>query len=111
MTSRLKSSDWRFRDFSPVCEEWQTQTNLTEECIVSQREKLIAKMRSSSRSIRFAEVDALLRYEGFVLFNQRGSHRTYHRADGRLVTIVVPHGGRKTCHPADIRRLLEILGR
>ena len=78
---------------------------------MSRREKLIAKMRSSSWNIRFNEVDALLRHEGFVLFNQRGSHRTYHRADGRLVTIIVPHGGRNTCHPADIRRLLEVLGR
>ena len=78
---------------------------------MSQRDKLIAKMRSSSGNIRFGEVDALLRHEGFVLFNQRGSHRTYHRTDGRLLTIVVPHGGRKTCHPADIRRLLEVLER
>ena len=78
---------------------------------MSQREKLIDKMRRSPRSIRFAEVDALLRHEGFVLFNQRGSHRAYHRADGCLLTVVVPHGGRNTCHPADIRRLLEILER
>ena len=73
---------------------------------MSRREKLIDKMRNSPSKIRFGEVDALLRYEGFVLFNQRGSHRTYHHADGRLLTIVRPHGGHKTCHPADIRKLL-----
>lgn len=67
-------------------------------------------MRELSSNIRFQEVDALLKYEGFVLFNQRGSHCTYHRADGRVLTLVKPHGGRKTCHPADIRRLLEALG-
>ena len=67
-------------------------------------------MRELSSNIRFQEVDALLKYEGFVLFNQRGSHCTYHRADGRMLTLVKPHGGRKTCHPADIRRLLEALG-
>ena len=66
-------------------------------------------MRNSPGSIRFTEVDALLRYEGFVLFNQRGSHCTYHRADGRLITIVKPHGHRTTCHPLDIRKLLELL--
>ena len=76
---------------------------------VSRREKLVQKMRNSPGSIRFGEVDALLRHEGFVLFNRRGSHRTYHHADGRLLTIVVPHGGRTTCHPADIRCLLEKL--
>ena len=77
---------------------------------MSRRQKLIDKMRELSSNIRFQEVDALLKYEGFVLFNQRGSHCTYHRADGRVLTLVKPHGGRKTCHPADIRRLLEALG-
>ena len=76
---------------------------------VTRREKLIEKMHASPGSIRFPQVDALLKYEGFVLFNQRGSHCTYHHADGRLLTIVRPHGKRKTCHPADVRRLLEVL--
>ena len=45
---------------------------------MSRREKLIEKMRRTPGSIRFAEVEALLRHQGFVLFNTRGSHRTYH---------------------------------
>jgi hypothetical protein len=32
---------------------------------------------------------SLLQIEGFVLFNRRGSHCTFHRADGRLVTMYV----------------------
>jgi predicted RNA binding protein YcfA (HicA-like mRNA interferase family) len=70
---------------------------------MGRREKLIEKMRNSPRNIRYGEVNALLRFEGFVLFNKRGSHRTYHPADGRLITIVVPHGGRKNCNQADIK--------
>ncbi len=77
---------------------------------MTRREKLIAKMRDSPGSIRFNEVDALLRNEGFVLFNQRGSHCAYHRTDGRVLTVVKPHGGRKTCFASDIRRLLRVLG-
>jgi predicted RNA binding protein YcfA (HicA-like mRNA interferase family) len=76
---------------------------------MGRREKLIEKMRNSPRNIRFGEVNVLLRYEGFVLFNKRGSHRTYHRADGLLITIVVPHRGRKNCNPSDIKKLLTIL--
>lgn len=76
---------------------------------MSRRDKLLDKMRSAPGSIRFEQVDALLRYEGFVLFNKRGSHRTYHRADGRVITIVRPHGQHKTCHPDDIRKLLKVL--
>ena len=64
----------------------------------------------SPSDVRFSEVDAFLKAHAFILFNQRGSHCSYHRADGRVLTIVKPHGGRKTCHPADIRRLLKVLG-
>lgn len=78
---------------------------------MSRRDKLVDKMKASPGTIRFSEVEALLRYEGFVLFNSRGSHRSYHRADGRLLTLVRPHGGRKACHPADVRKVLEALER
>lgn len=77
---------------------------------MTRREKLIDKMRNSPGSIRFHEIDALLKFEGFVLFNQRGSHCSDHQADGRVLTIVKPHGGRKTCHPSDVRRFLRALG-
>jgi predicted RNA binding protein YcfA (HicA-like mRNA interferase family) len=76
---------------------------------MSRREKLLEKMRRSPQSIRFREMHALLLHEGFVLFNRRGSHCTYHRADSRLLTVVRPHGKRKTCQSADIRRLLEAI--
>ena len=56
-------------------------------------------------------VEALLRDEGFSLFNSRGSHRTSHRDDDRILTLVCPHGGRKTCQPADVRKILEAVER
>lgn len=77
---------------------------------MTRREKLLQKMRNSPGSIRFSEVEVVLRAEGFVLFNQRGSHRSYHHSDGRLLTIVRPHGGHKACHHQDIRKLLKVLG-
>jgi predicted RNA binding protein YcfA (HicA-like mRNA interferase family) len=77
---------------------------------LARREKLIEKMRATPGKIRFSEVNALLKYEGFVVFNQRGSHYTFHHANRRLITIVKPHGGRKTCHPGDIKKLLRVLG-
>ena len=77
---------------------------------MSRRSKLLDKLHNAPGNIRFPQVESLLRYEGFVLFNTRGSHRTYHHADGRLITLIVPHGRRKTCHPDDVRKLLEVLG-
>lgn len=76
---------------------------------MSRRDKLLQKMRQSPQNIRFGEVQALLRYEGFVLFNRRGSHCTYHRQDGRLLTVVRPHGRRTNCKAEDIRKILETL--
>ena len=77
---------------------------------MTRREKLIDRMRNRPGTIHFIQIDSLLTYDGFVLFNQRGSHCTYHCVDGRVLTIVKPHGGRKTCHPSDVRRLLKVLG-
>ena len=76
---------------------------------MSRRDTLLEKMRIHPRSIRFSDVAALLKYEGFVLFNQRGSHCTYHRRDGRVLTLVRPHGRHKMCHPADVKKLLDLL--
>ncbi len=78
---------------------------------MSRRDKLLDKMRTTPDKIRITEVEALLRFEGFDLINRRGSHETYRRADGRVLVVVRPHGGRTTCHPRDIRRILEALAR
>jgi predicted RNA binding protein YcfA (HicA-like mRNA interferase family) len=77
---------------------------------VSATDKLVARMRRSPSNVRFRDVETLLHRAGFVLFNSRGSHRTYHHADGRVLTIVRPHGRRKTCHPQDVHKLLGVLG-
>jgi hypothetical protein len=76
---------------------------------MSRREKLIENMRRNPKGIRFTEVEALLGYEGFVLFNSRDSHRNDRDPRGRSLTVVRPHGGRKTCDPDDIKTLLEVL--
>ncbi len=78
---------------------------------MSRREKLVDKMKKTPDKIRFSEAESLLRHEGFILFNSRGSHRTFHRDDGVVLTLVVPHGRHKTCNPSDIERIVEILGR
>jgi len=75
---------------------------------MTRREKLIERMRLSPGSLRFSELEALLRHEGFVLFNARGSHRLYHHAAGRLVVLVRPHGGSTPCPPSAVHTLLEL---
>jgi predicted RNA binding protein YcfA (HicA-like mRNA interferase family) len=76
---------------------------------MNQRDKLIAKMRNAPANIRFADIEALLDYLGFVLYNRRGSHCVYHSPSGQVLTLVRPHGGKATCHPADIKKLIKVL--
>ena len=60
------------------------------------RDKLLSRLRSAPGSTRLSDIAVvMLRYQEFVLFNQRGSHRTCHHLDGRVITIVVPHGRHK----------------
>ncbi|MGO9463876.1 MAG: type II toxin-antitoxin system HicA family toxin [Isosphaeraceae bacterium] len=78
---------------------------------MSRRDKLLEFMRSMPGEVRFTQLRALLRYEGFEVVNIRGSHFTYQHDDGRLLVVVRPHGKHKTCHPRDVRKVLEALGR
>ena len=77
---------------------------------MSRRDKLLERMRSTPATTRFSQLQALLGYERFTVINTRGSHFTYQHSDGRLLVIVRPHGKRKTCHPRDVRKVLEVLG-
>lgn len=72
-------------------------------------DKLIQKMRETPHKIRFAEAESLLFREGFVRFNQRGSHITFRHGDGRLLTVVRPHGREAYMWPHTVLKILEAL--
>ncbi len=76
---------------------------------MSRREKPLEQMRNSPGSVRFSQVEALLKREGFALTNAVGSHRMCRREGSPLVTVVRPHGKRETCRPAEIRGIPEVL--
>lgn len=45
---------------------------------MTRSQKLIGKIKGNPRQVRFAELQLLLFAEGFIKFNQRVSHITYH---------------------------------
>jgi predicted RNA binding protein YcfA (HicA-like mRNA interferase family) len=59
--------------------------------------------------VRASRTESILLSEGFALANTRGSHHSYKRADGRVLTIVRPHGRHGYCRPGDIRKILEVI--
>jgi len=76
---------------------------------MTRMQKLTEKIKSNPRQVRFAELQLLLFAEGFIVFNQRGSHITYHRLSGLPITIVKPHGGTAYCSKWDVLKVIRIL--
>jgi predicted RNA binding protein YcfA (HicA-like mRNA interferase family) len=72
-------------------------------------DKIVQKLKQSSRNVRFSELDGFLRRQGFEARQRGASHVVYKRPGIRL-TVVKPHGGEKTVDPAAIGEILEALG-
>ena len=52
-------------------------------------------MSERLRALTATEVEAILRRFGFHLVSQKGSHRKWRSASGRIVVIVPAHDGRQ----------------
>jgi predicted RNA binding protein YcfA (HicA-like mRNA interferase family) len=61
---------------------------------------------SRIRSLTAREIGNALLRDGFVLKTQRGSHRRYHHADGRRVTLSY-HTPGGTFVPKTLRSMIE----
>jgi len=53
-------------------------------------EKIIEKMKQQPRGVRLPEAEKVLAAYGYYFRRQRGSHRHYINAEGRLITLKDP---------------------
>ena len=60
--------------------------------MMTQRDKLLAKIQKNPRNAVFEEVETLLRQHGFTLARVRGSHHRYKR--GAFQVTLARHGAR-----------------
>jgi hypothetical protein len=60
--------------------------------MMTQRDKLLAKIQKNTKNASFQEVETLLRQHGFILDRVRGSHHRYRR--GTLQLTIARHGAR-----------------
>ena len=58
---------------------------------MTQRDKLVERLRQHPKGVTLEELDRVLRMSGFVLVRVRGSHHVYHRPGGPSVTVA-SHG-------------------
>ena len=68
--------------------------------------KLLARLNSRHPRLRVVELERLLTHRGYVLEAQRGSHRRWVRADGRVV-VLVDHGLAKPYQIKDVREAMK----
>jgi predicted RNA binding protein YcfA (HicA-like mRNA interferase family) len=74
---------------------------------MSQRAKLLQKIRNNPKGVSFDELDSLLQWYGFELNRVRGSHHIYrHRTSERTFTIA-RHGA--AVHSRAIREILSAI--
>jgi predicted RNA binding protein YcfA (HicA-like mRNA interferase family) len=62
------------------------------------------------RNLTAREINSALIRDGFVLFNQRGSHRRYRHPDGRRVTVTFHRSG-ETFPIGTLRSMVELQAR
>lgn len=68
----------------------------------------LERLKRKPTGVRFSDLERIILRAGFTLDRVRGSHHVYVRG-GRVLTIVKPHGKRKTCHPRDVRDAIRFL--
>jgi predicted RNA binding protein YcfA (HicA-like mRNA interferase family) len=73
---------------------------------MTQRDKLLAKIRSHPKNVRFEDLQTLLEHYGYQLVRVSGSHHRYQRQGSPPVTVS-RHGTH--VHSAAIEEVLRIL--
>jgi len=58
--------------------------------------------------MRVCTLEGLVLNHGYEKVGSKGSHNAYIKG-GRIITVVRPHGGKKFCHPLDVKGVLDAL--
>lgn len=73
---------------------------------MTQREKLLERIRSNPKDVRFEDLDKLLQWYGFECRSSGGSHYVYKKKGCRPITIP-RHKPVKTVYVKMVLRLIE----
>jgi hypothetical protein len=74
---------------------------------MSQRDKLLEKIRNNPRQVRFEDLDLLLKQYGFVCRQPRGGSSHYVYSCGPVVITIARH--KPHVHSKAVRQVLEFV--
>ena len=69
-------------------------------------EKLLEKIRTNPKNVRFEELCKVLKGKGYDTINIKGSHYSFSNGE-KTITVVKPHGGHKFCHVLDVKEVIR----
>ncbi len=69
-------------------------------------EKLLDKVKTNPKHVRFDDLTKVLRYRGYDIINVKGSHYSFSNGE-TVLTIVRPHGSNKFCHVQDVKEAIK----
>jgi predicted RNA binding protein YcfA (HicA-like mRNA interferase family) len=77
---------------------------------MTQRQKLLQKIRNHPKGVRFEDLETLLAYYGYTLVRVSGSHHRYQRQGAPPITLSrhAPHA--HSAAVEEVLRILEALG-
>jgi predicted RNA binding protein YcfA (HicA-like mRNA interferase family) len=70
------------------------------------KEKLLEKIKTNPKNVRFEELCKALKDRGYDIINKKGSHYSFSNGQ-KTLTIVKPHGGNKFCHVLDVKEIIK----
>ena len=70
------------------------------------KEKLLEKIKTNPKNIRFEDLCNVLKDRGYDIINTKGSHYSFSNGQ-KTLTIVKPHGGNKFCHVLDVKEAIK----
>ena len=69
----------------------------------------LTRLKGNKTSVRFNDLERILKRHGWGLQSMSGSHHVYSKAGRLPVMIVKPHGKHRHCHPMDVIKVIAEL--
>ncbi len=74
---------------------------------MTKREKLLLKARRAPGGLSYAELESLAEHAGWTMQRQRGSHRVWRSASGRMVPLQADGSKAKEYQVKQVLKIIE----
>jgi predicted RNA binding protein YcfA (HicA-like mRNA interferase family) len=73
------------------------------------KESPLVRLKKHKTNVGFSDLVHVLNQNGYVEQSVKGSHHIFGKQGHLPIMIVKPHGGKKSCHPMDVNKVIKML--